>query len=406
MLWQGPDLRDTLLVSSSACSHIKCSWGRDDRDGETQIIVFVPSPPPPGTHEVSLTLPDGRILVAALPLATTTPPPVAQPSPTPDLVAAPSPPGTRAPASPSPAAVGQYRITGTVTSRSSGGPIQNATVNFGGGYYSAVTDPSGMYGVSVPSGTYSVRFEPPSGSRFVPQYWKNALHVKTSTPVVVKDADVLGVNAALDTGWFVSGTVTNATTGAAVEGVLVAGTSTAGDFVVGTGVARSDVSGRFRLTVAEGTFRVNFSPPVASRLLRQWWRSAASSSGATLLTVSGADIADIDAALARGSAISGSVVSAATGTRPATNVIVCPSLASSESIFSADLPCEGLDPSGGYAVSVPAGTYRMGFDCGLGADGKQQCRQWWKGAASFAAATDIVVRSDVTGIDASLPAKP
>lgn len=90
-IWEG-ELRDSLQVRSSACFDGVCAWGREDRDGETHIIVFVPGVPPPGTHQVSLTFPDGRTLVAALPLAVASAPPVAQASPSSPATPASPPP--------------------------------------------------------------------------------------------------------------------------------------------------------------------------------------------------------------------------------------------------------------------------------------------------------------------------
>lgn len=405
MLWEGP-LRDA-PVRSSACSGA-CSWGREDRDGETQIIVFVPESSLPGTHEVALTLPDGRILVAALPLTTATPPPVTQPSPIP---------------TPAVAAPGRYQVTGTVTSKANGAAIagvQVQAISTTGGAASR-TDAAGIFTSSLPAGKYRIQFLPPAGH--VQQWWKAAYDYSSATEVVVS-ASVVGLDVALAPGHTIRGKVTAASTGAAVPGAQVsAGGQRADSMPVGTWSGFADAAGDYFVTVPKDDpqithYTVSFAVyEPGSRFIAEFWKGATIYRGtATRLTATG-DLAGIDAALEQGFFISGRVTSRATGS-PLQGVSVIPTVGSVATRAWPGPPGPVADPgplgaSGGtstdaageYRLLVPAGRYLIKFGP-LFAPGSAAVRyleQWWKGAKTQQAATDVVVSaSDVAGIDAAM----
>ena len=122
------------------------------------------------------------------------------------------------------------------------------------------------------------------------------------------------------------GTVTD-TAGNPVGGAVVWGYR-ASDAWVGTLVTTTDVSGHFVLEDAQPgiAYRIQFAPPAGSNLVREWYSgldpagaSTRSAASPVRLTASG-PVATVDAVLAAGNTLSGTVTGP--GGAPAANVAV------------------------------------------------------------------------------------
>jgi hypothetical protein len=121
------------------------------------------------------------------------------------------------------------RITGRVTDASTSGPIGGIEVCALPGRVEilgcALTNPNGEYSISrLASGQYTVVFSAASASslNYITQYYSGRSSLLGVTQVTVKAEETTsGIDATLQAGGQISGTVTNASTNAAMRGVLV-----------------------------------------------------------------------------------------------------------------------------------------------------------------------------------------
>lgn len=169
------------------------------------------------------------------------------------------------------------KISGTVTDATTGGPINGIEVcarATSSELYSysecARTNASGQYTVShLPSNSYRVGFFSPykynetteeeelDGPNYVAQYYNGKVHGQEADPVAVSDGTIAsGINAAMQPGATITGTVTDAVTGAALRGVSVCAWGSINHYCDGT-----DSSGHYFINaVATGSYKVEFDP--------------------------------------------------------------------------------------------------------------------------------------------------
>ncbi|HEV8290114.1 MAG TPA: PKD domain-containing protein [Candidatus Norongarragalinales archaeon] len=126
-----------------------------------------------------------------------------------------------------PASNATGNLYGFVTN-SSGGPLNGALVQIVGYNYSALTNASGFYNITLPAGTYSVSA---SNAGYVTQ---------TASPIVINANQSLMLNFALGRAGAFSGTVIDAVNGTMLSGALVqafqSGTLIASNTTNGSGV--------------------------------------------------------------------------------------------------------------------------------------------------------------------------
>jgi hypothetical protein len=255
------------------------------------------------------------------------------------------------------------------------------------------TDASGNYTLAVANGTYRLMFYPTSGNALV-EWWNDKPDFDAATPITVA-GPLPGTNAQLGGGRLISGTVTSAAGGVALENVFVGAFKATGlccDYVNGTG---TDAAGKYALTVPDSAaYRLMFYPSDGTHL-SEWWNNATSFELGTDIAVSGADLSGKDAVLAAGTKITGTVT--ASGGAPLASVWV--------GAYDATLPCctwiagSGTDSAGKYTLTVPSGSYKLMFYPFMGTS----LSEWWDDKADFASATAIVVGgTSVTGKDAQL----
>lgn len=327
-------------------------------------------------------------------------PPVVAPAAPSTATPAPSPVATAAPASPT-----TFALAGRITN-ASGVPLKDAPVIavLGGGaacctvVASASTDASGSYVLQLRPGAYRLRALPPVGSGLAARWWRDASEFSSATDIPITVAGLSGVDLRLSAAaiatYLVTGAVTNSQTGTGIEGVTIraypggSGASCVGCASVAS--ARTDSSGGYTLSLASGTYRIEFVPPAG--YAGQWWKGGSEFAAATDVTVSGANVGGVSVALKPTFFVSGTVSSRTSGT-PIAGVVVgaYPGGAGATCSACAAVATATTDVSGSYALTVPLGTYRFLFT----PPGDHQ-PQWWSNASDFSKAADILVQASIT----------
>ena len=123
------------------------------------------------------------------------------------------------------------------------------------------------------------------------------------------------------------------------------------------GCEETDFSGAYEITgLAAGQYTVVFRPSSAQNYVRQFYDGASTELTATLVTVGSGLISGIDAELAKGAKISGTVTAAATGL-PAAKIVAC--------AYSTDrlgTGCAETNAFGSYVIQgLAAGSYEVEF---------------------------------------------
>lgn len=198
-------------------------------------------------------------------------------------------------------------VSGTVTDPG-GDPVEGVWVTVG--QYddgaSVETGADGTYEVEVLTGNHLVQFVPPEGSELAPQYWEARYH--TPDPIrVVADGAVTGIDAQLEVGATVSGTVT-APPPHDVEGTTVYAYAWWDNPGFGMS-AEVAADGTYTIVgVPPGNHVVAFEPDFDSGLVREYWDNSFSAKDAQLLHLElGEVVESIDASLSEGGGISGVV---------------------------------------------------------------------------------------------------
>ncbi|GGU21611.1 carboxypeptidase regulatory-like domain-containing protein [Nocardioides albus] len=192
------------------------------------------------------------------------------------------------------------QITGRVTD-AGGSPIENAYASAWvfdeesqewDRARGASTGADGTYRLNVLEGTYKVGYEAEEQG-FLGEYYDDAATRDEATDVVVGSGTVSDIDAALDMGETISGTVTNEA-GDPIDGIRVILYEPAGDWSALSDVS-TDSSGRFtfRGLVAGGTYRVAFS---GTGWTKEFYADAASIEDAT--DVIAGESGPVDAVLA------------------------------------------------------------------------------------------------------------
>jgi Carboxypeptidase regulatory-like domain len=168
---------------------------------------------------------------------------------------------------------------------------------------SAKTNASGKYTiVGLATGSYKVRFSPgvESGLNFVTQYYQDKTSLETAEPVgVEQEHTTSNINAELQVGGEISGTVTDAWTHTPLSNIYV--------FAIGSGeafagVANTGASGGYTiLGLASGVYKIEFIKlGSGSPYILQYYNDESSLASANPVTVQqGSTTPGINAALVR-----------------------------------------------------------------------------------------------------------
>ena len=280
-------------------------------------------------------------------------------------------------------------ISGRVLS-GSGKPLANICVIAAAGSANpasvAVTNSRGTYAVGdLPAGRYTVEFSPCAGQNLV---------AVVAHPKVTARHTTRGVDATLQPGGSVSGTVTAASSGSPVTDACVEVYPAGSAEPVAFGFTGFD--GSYRASgLAAGSYQVYFGDPqcelTTPGLAPQWFSGQPAQAGATPVSVKpGATTPSVDAALQADGAITGTV-SAGSPATPLSGACVTALPVTA----NGSLPVVAVTGADGYSLAgLLPGQYRVRFSAGCGAVG--YATQWWQDAGSEKAATIITVVANQT----------
>lgn len=291
-------------------------------------------------------------------------------------------------------------ISGQVTDANTASPLQFVNVQLydQNGFFlnSTSSDFSGNYRFSgLSANTYKVCFY--TGQGYISQCWQNTTATPASaTPILVSTSPVTGIDAALQIGAIITGTVTNGTSG--IQNVWVGVSDTDGNQVPGIGGANTDESGNYALSgLPTGTYKLYFNGQPAG-YISQWYNNRTDAASADPVPVTAGGIyTGYNAQLAQGGTISGRVTS--DGTNGIQNVMVQLRDTSGNWINGINSPM--TNASGDYTLSgIPDGNYKLYFD----GSSSGYISEWFDNVSDQSFATTLVVPAggSLTGKDAVL----
>jgi hypothetical protein len=205
-------------------------------------------------------------------------------------------------------------ISGTVTAEVGGAPVPNFEVEIYAGGALVPTDTQcttagGTYQSLIAAGSYEVRFSGDAGpcgaqSNFAPEWWNSHFSRSFADQVIVTEgATTSGVNASLQDGGRIAGTVTDSTTAAPLANVTVELLGVTGTPVLSACTA---ADGTYALDpVVPGVYSVEFvangTCGNAGSYLLQWYDGSSTQAGATGLNIAaGVEITSVNSALVPG----------------------------------------------------------------------------------------------------------
>ena len=292
-------------------------------------------------------------------------------------------------------------ISGTVTRESDGMPVTGVAVfvsDVDGGFsHNGLTGANGAYSVTgLEAGEYTARFAPEgTGSGLLSEYWDGAADRASAQRITVADGDAItGINASLQAGGSITGTVTREGDGMPVSGVTV-GVSASG--TGGSGMAMTQHDGSYRVDgLPAGDYTVTFTPSDQNTLVKEFWDGAYEPSAATAVhVVAGEETASVDAALDAPAVVSGQVTRESDGS--AVTGIVAVSTVGGEEVANVSIEADGS-----YSARVAPGIYLLQFR----AADERLFSEYWDDVRLRHDATAITVTAGELrpGIDAQLAA--
>ena len=297
-------------------------------------------------------------------------------------------------------------INGTVTEEGTGTPLAGICVDANDlsfEFFSfGETDASGAYSVGgLGSGDYEVRFSDCSESpTYVTEWYNDRPDFDSADLVAVTDGSkTSGIDAELAIGGSINGTVTEDGTGTPLADICVDVTGPSFAFF---GFDVTDASGAYSVGgLGSGDYTVNFIDCGETvTYLSEFYDDRATFDLADLVAVvAGSKTSGIDAELAIGGSINGTVTEEGTGTPLAD---ICVDVADpSFAFFGFDV----TDASGGYSVGgLATGDYTLNFyDCG---GTETYFAEYYDDQVDFDLAdlVAVVAGSKTSGIDAALAA--
>jgi hypothetical protein len=264
---------------------------------------------------------------------------------------------------------------------------------------------SGTYEIAeLPAGEYKVGFWPTGN--YVTQFWDHRLTWNEATAVqVAAGLPTADIDAVLEVGATISGTITAAATGAPVEKVEACAKlveTKPGPELKLERCAKTNAAGGYTIDgLVPGQWSINFYAQQAEADV-----VSAPYAQPTVEVGPQQNLPGVSQALIPGGQIAGTVRLAGTGA-PVGGVQVCVTMASSPT----PLGCVHTPSSGAYRfMRVWPGSYKVVFSPEpSGTEGPNSFpTQWWGGQSTFAAATPIEITPPtiVNNIDASLIAPP
>jgi hypothetical protein len=294
------------------------------------------------------------------------------------------------------------RVAGKVTDAATGLPVSKsevcASANSGEISECTTTNSGGEY-VTPPlaNGEYYVEFA--GGGKYQTQFYDQVSTRAEAKAVSVREGSTTsGIDAQLNAppaGTGVAGTVRSAATKAPIGGIEVCAAQI-GPETPSFECTLTSASGQYALKgLVSGNYEVEFSTPEGSALnyVRQYYKGKSLPSEAQAVPVAAGGITSgIDAELAEGGRIAGTVRSSATSA-PIEGALACALISGGE-----PAECAFSNASGAYAIVLASGEYKVAFNApGYGV--QYYNNQPSPGAAAILAVSTGSVKS---GIDASL----
>ena len=258
--------------------------------------------------------------------------------------------------------------------------------------YSTQTDASGNYTIYVRAGMYRLNFQPPNTTDYVLEYWDDQPDFQSATLLDVT-GPTFNIDAELETGFRISGRVTDALGGAGLQNAVVVFSSE--PCCSSPGIQGTEPDGTYSFVVRPGSYKVGFFPPFGTDFVSQYWNNKPNSETADVLLVNAAR-PNIDAVLSHGVLLSGRVTEASDPTRGIAGVNVSVGL-STNNLWVAGAATQA---DGTYSVFVAPGSYVLYFDPFLSGD---FVAEFWNDKPEFATADVITVTGPpIANLDASL----
>jgi Carboxypeptidase regulatory-like domain len=298
-------------------------------------------------------------------------------------------------------------ISGVVTDIHSH-PLSGMCINVSGpssgnSPYGTLRD--GSYFVNqLPAGTYQLGFSTGcnNSGNYAPYWYNNQDDISLATPIKLTRSASLTINAQMQPGASVSGTITDSH-GRKLTGICVFAKATTG--TGGFRVAFS-TNGTYRLAgLAPGRYLVDFGCGISPRYADQWFPNAPDAASAQAISVPAGQTTGISAVLRPAGSITG-VVRGPSG-RPLPGVCVAAinttDRASSVTVVIGGGSGQTTNSRGIYRISgLATGRYDVQFTPCL--FNSRFASQWYRGQASQLSATPVRVRSGATtaGINATM----
>jgi hypothetical protein len=219
----------------------------------------------------------------------------------------------------------------------------------------AHTQAGGSYSISaLPSGEYKVAFH--GTGNFLSQYYKRrATFAEADAVKVTAGSATTGIDATLQEGGRVTGKVTDATTGAPIEGVEACAEAPQG----GRACGETNAAGAYTITgLASGTYAIAFQPSNKNYLFEYYGGVRYQSEATKVKVLPELTVAGIDVALQPGGEITGTVVDQSTGV-PIQGAQVC-----ARGVFASffERECASSGAGGAYTViKLRIGAYDVEF---------------------------------------------
>jgi putative cell wall-binding protein len=240
-----------------------------------------------------------------------------------------------------------HAISGTVTGVGNA-PVANVTITAmttaGVQTVMAMTDGAGLYTLHVASGSYVLRFNPPS--TYPVGYFSDGGLVTTlsaATAIGVGGGDITGKDIQLPAAQVISGTVTDSGS-ASVAGITVS---------AGLATTMTNGSGTYSLSVPPGSYQVTFQDPTNALPSGYYSTGGLTTSvaGATPVDVNAGDAPNTNVQLPAGVAVTGSVTGAGGAALNGINVWLIPAGATDP------LSIGTTSGSGTYSIVAAPGSF-------------------------------------------------
>jgi carboxypeptidase family protein len=269
------------------------------------------------------------------------------------------------------------------------------------------TDGDGRYTIAgLVAGPYMVRFEAPGFVNLIAEYFDGKQFEEEAGLVSFSSGLATGIDAALETGGEIAGTVTDATTHQPIEGIEACARNL--DTRMTRLCDRSNSEGHYLINrLATGSYKVQFSVEGSPNYMRQFYPGKSTAAEAANVAVTaGVLTAGIDDALHEGVQITGRITAAGSG-EPLAWIVAC----ALDPLTEAVVGCGESDPLDDHRYSIaglPLGSYVVGVsiseqELGTEINPDGYVRQYYRDRPSFGEA-DLVggAAGLYPGVDAHL----